>query len=399
VAMPPYPSSEARRARIGILVIFWLNGAGIGSLLPRYPEIKTALELSDTAWGIAIAVGPIGGLAAGLLTATLIRRFSSAWVCVVSQALGVMCLNISGNATTGVVFALGLFTMAAFDALTDISMNAHGLRVQRLYGRSILNSLHGWWSIGAVSGGFLGSIAAQAHLPVWIQTAITSVVFAGIALAARPLLLAGPDQAGVPEPREVAPRPRGIPGAVLVRLAALGMLGAAAGVIEDSASSWGAVYLDRAFAVVPFVSGMAFVALQASQMIGRFTGDALVHRFGPVPSLVQGMAAAGLGILLAVILPTPATTIVGFAAAGWGVATVIPSAMRAADELPGLKHGSGLTVVTWLMRIGFFAGPPIIGALGDAVGLRWALLVVPAAAALAIILSPALKPLSPAPTK
>ena len=28
--------------------------------------------------------------------------------------------------------------------------------------------------------------------------------------------------------------------------------------------------------------------------------------------------------------------------------------MHAADELPGLRAGTGLTVLTWLMRVGFF---------------------------------------------
>jgi len=47
-----------------------------------------------------------------------------------------------------------------------------------------------------------------------------------------------------------------------------------------------------------------------------------------------------------------------------------------------------------MMRLGFFAGPPLIGALADASSLRWALLVVPGCALAMLLLTPALKPVT-----
>ena len=81
-------SADARRARWGVVMLFWLNGVAWSSILPRYPEIKESLRLDDQWWGIAVAIGPVGGLVAGLVTAALIRRYSSAWVSVVSQGVG-----------------------------------------------------------------------------------------------------------------------------------------------------------------------------------------------------------------------------------------------------------------------------------------------------------------------
>lgn len=384
---------RVRLARWGVALLFWLNGATYASLIPRYPEIKQLLGLSDTFWGISIAVGPIGGLAAGLATARLMRRFSSASVAVLSQVGAIAMMNVVGNAPVAWMFAGGLFLMASFDAITDISMNAHGLRVQRGYGRSILNSFHAWWSIGAVCGGFLGSTAAQLGIPIWLQALVLSAIFLGLDLACRRMLLEGPDSEELQSHADGAAPPRRISGPVLVRLGALGLMAAAAAMIEDAGASWGAIYMDRAFAVVPFVAGMAFVALQGTQMIGRFTGDALVDRFGPRGALVQGSLVAGIGMGLALIFPNAVGTIIGFACAGWGVATIIPSAMHAADELPGLRPGTGLTIVTWLLRLGFLVGPPVVGAIGEATSLRWALFVVPACALIMLAMNWALKPL------
>jgi hypothetical protein len=80
-------------------------------------------------------------------------------------------------------------------------------------------------------------------------------------------------------------------------------------------------------------------------------------------------------------------TIGGFAAAGLGVATLIPAAMHGADQLPGIRAGTGLMAVTWLMRVGFLASPPVVGAIADATSLRVGLLGVPLAGLVAAVLA------------
>ncbi|NHB85405.1 MFS transporter [Tessaracoccus sp. HDW20] len=71
------------------------------------------------------------------------------------------------------------------------------------------------------------------------------------------------------------------------------------------------------FEVTPFVVGMAFVALQGAQVIGRFTGDALTNRIGARGVVTQGLVIALVGTAAAVAFPSAAMTLVGFACAGW----------------------------------------------------------------------------------
>lgn len=61
--------------------------------------------------------------------------------------------------------------------------------------------------------------------------------------------------------------------------------------------------------------------------------------------------------------------------------------MLAADELPGLLPGTGLTLVSWLMRIGFLLSPPIVGLVADATSLRVGLLVIPLAGLIVVSLA------------
>ena len=69
----------------------------------------------------------------------------------------------------------------------------------------------------------------------------------------------------------------------------------------------------------------------------------------------------------------------------------IAAAEDAADRAPGLKPGTGLTLVSWCMRIVFVASPPLVGLLADAVGLRTALLVFPLMGVLAFCFAGALR--------
>ena len=110
--------------------------------------------------------------------------------------------------------------------------------------------------------------------------------------------------------------------------------------------------------------------------IGRLTGDRVVDRFGQrrVARAGGALMAAGMGFALAV--PSIPTTLIGFALAGLGVATLVPAVYHAADELPGLPRGLGLAAVNWLLRIGFLLSPPLIGLIADATSLRVALLTV-----------------------
>jgi MFS family permease len=133
------------------------------------------------------------------------------------------------------------------------------------------------------------------------------------------------------------------------------------------------------------VAAWGYIALVGAQFVGRLGGDRLVDRFGQrAVARAGGLIVAG-GMGLALAFPSVPGTILGFAAAGLGVATLVPAAMHEADELPGLKPGTGLTVVSWLMRLGFLASPPVVGAVADASSLRLGLLVVPAAGLVVVL--------------
>ncbi|MGO4957686.1 MFS transporter [Luteococcus sp. Sow4_B9] len=378
------PSTTARRARAAVATLFWLNGATMASMVPRYPLIRDNLDLTNTFFGLAIALGPLGGLVAGLFTSKVMRASTTARVATWAQVAQILMFCLVLNSPTALAFATFIVLMSATDVYTDIAMNAHGMRVQGLYGRSINNSFHAWWSLGAVSGGLLGSWFAGIHLSLPLHALTAGSIMLAINLALRPFLLKGPD----PEVVEDAPTGKvRIPRPIMGHLVALGLVGAFAASIEDAGFTWSALYLRDSLSAGPGTAGMGIVCLVGAQTVGRFTGDRLVDALGDRGAARLGCGVATVGMALALAFPSIPLTLLGFACAGWGVATVVPAVYYTAHHMPGLPAGSGLSIVNWLLRLAFFVGPPLVGRISDAVSFRAALCVMPLATAMVVLLS------------
>ncbi|MFE2503713.1 MFS transporter [Streptomyces rubiginosohelvolus] len=386
------PLPAARHARAAVAVLFFTNGALFANLLPRYPQIKEDLAIGNGAYGLAVAAFPAGAITAGLAAGVLVRRMGSARVAVLGTLLTGAGILAAGLAPSVALFATALFLAGAMDALTDVAQNAHGLRVQRLYGRSILNSFHAIWSIGAVTGGLMAAGAMSLGLSLGVHLAVAAVVLVAAAGAALRFCLPGPDN----EPAEAGPEQHGTEGAhgtsrVGLVLAALVLIATAGTLVEDAGNSWAALYLSDALHASAALAAWGFIALVGAQFIGRIIGDRLVDRFGQRAVARSGGLITAVGMGLALAVPTLPGTVLGFALAGFGVATLVPAAMHEADALPGLKPGSGLTIVSWLMRLGFLLSPPVVGQVADAAGLRTGLLVIPAAGVLVVLLAGVLR--------
>jgi MFS family permease len=360
-----------------VAALFLTNGAIFANMLPRYPEIKADLGLSNTGFGISVAAFSAGALLSGLTAGMFIRRFGSARVAVLSTLGLAGFAVIAAVAPTPVIFGGALFIAGAADAVTDVAQNAQGLRVQRNYGRSILNSLHALYSVGAILGGLMGAAAISLGISRTAQLATSALLFCAICLVGYQFLLRGPDHTGPEVPRAASDgRTPGLLAAYAL-VAALAIFSIAGSVVEDAGNSWATIYLRDSVGARAAIAPFAYIAMVSCMFVGRLTGDRLVDRFGvrAVAAAGGALAAAGMGAALA--FPTTPGTIAGFAAAGLGVATVAPAAFQAADTVPGLRPGTGLTVVTWLMRVGFLLGSPIVGAIADATSQRVGLLIVP----------------------
>lgn len=398
--MTPKPSPTMRRARLATGLLFLTNGALFANLIPRYPEIKAQLEMTDAVFGLAVAAFPFGAILSGLFAARLIRRFGSGAVATIMTLVLGVCFASTVFMPAVALFSLALLLAGSADALADVAQNDHGLRIQDAYGRSILNSFHALWSLGSVLGGLMAAGALLLGLDLRVHLVGSALIFSLVVLVAWPMTLPAsltrqlveqdlqeqyPDTQLVSLKRiqRIALRTP----ATLVVLGALVLMAMTGAVVEDAGNSWSALYLSEHLGAPGSIAALGFTALVAGQLLGRATADRFIDRYGQRAVARSGGLIIAIGMGLALVAPSIPGTIAGFAAAGFGAASLIPAAYSRADAIRGLRPGVGLTIVSWLMRLGFLVTPPLVGALSEMLSLRWALLVVPVAGALTIVLA------------
>ena len=427
-----------RRARLGAALLFLVNGAVFANLLPRLPQIKDAFELSNSVYGFVVIAFPLGSLLAGTAPAPIMRRWGSGRTAVmgsVAIALMILLAGVSGGIGGGLLVLLAyivpLMLAGMLDAITDTAQNAQALDVQRAMGRSILNSMHALWSLGSVIGGLMGTAALALQVPLAMHLTISGILFSAVAVFAgtrvltmekvarvRPIAESSAQQdalsADGPEPAQdlpglseqdapgvaaaahepssgaasaatASPGSAGPARRAVLMLLLISVVSITGVMVEDLGQNWSALYLSQVLEASATMAGLGLVALMCAQFIGRLLGDRMVDRLGHVTMARLGAVGIAAGLGLVVAAPAPAAAVAGFFLAGLGSATLVPSAYHAADLVPGLRPGTGLAVVSWLMRGAFLSLSPFVGVVSDALGLRLAFLVIPVAAVLAVL--------------
>jgi hypothetical protein len=379
-----------QRSRAGATAFFAINGILGFSFVPRLAEIQGTLGLDAAGLGLVLAIGTAGGLIVGPVAAPLIHRWGAVPVASAVGLLSLPPLIVMGWTALPAVFALAFLLFWAADAVMDSAMNTRALEVEAVYGRSIINGFHAWWSLGSIIGSALGAFSAIAGIA--LGPFLTGLaLLAGVALVA--VWLSG--TGAVPEGEQSRNDDSTGDTHHLSRRRALGLMLAAGGavlaafimaaiLVEDVPARWGSVYLTDRLAEPGLWIAVTYVALTSAMTLGRFTGDNLTERFGEVRWIRWSMAAVAVSMTVALLMGTPLAFVLACAVSGFGVATLFPAAMRAAARLPGVTPAMGVALVTWFSRIGFVISPLAVGLIAQGAGISWGLGVV-VVAALALI--------------
>ncbi len=158
-------------------------------------------------------------------------------------------------------------------------------------------------------------------------------------------------------------------------LAFLGVVAFCAMLAEGAALDWSAVYLRVALDAGSTIAAAAVAAFSLGMALGRFLGDRLVLRVGPV-AYVRGagiVALSGLGITVLGDQPLPA--IVGFALLGLGLSSIVPVVLSRAGRISG-AGAPGIAAVTSMGYTAFLVGPSLVGGAAEVTSLRVALTLV-----------------------
>jgi predicted MFS family arabinose efflux permease len=361
-----------RRARLGVALTFLVTGVVFGTWSARLPAIKQALDLGDGGLGIAF-MGLNAGAVVGLqLGGALVPRTGSR--AALRVALPGYAAALAGPALAGdlATLTVALFTLAAVNSVVDVAMNAHGVVVERGFGRPVMSSFHAMYSLGGTGGAALGAAAAAGGLgrtPHFLVVAAACIAVS--VLAAGLLLPSRADAAGQAEWRRTG-LVAALTGGWSGRVVALGALGFCLLLAEGSAYDWAAVYLRDGVGATAGIAAAGVAVFSAAMTAGRLAGDRVAARLGPVAAFRSGALLAGVGFGAALLAGTPAAGLAGLGLFGAGLSLTFPLAISAAGRLDGAAAVAVARVST-LGYLGAFAGPGLIGALAGPLGLPAAL--------------------------
>ena len=368
---------ELRRAWLGTAIWFFLNAVGWASIIVRMPEIKHALGASNGVLGLLLLVSVGGALSALRPAGIWSARYGSRPVMVVSALAGTIFLPVVAWVPNAWVFVISVFCFMFTSACMDMSQNAHAVAIEHTSGTKVMGRLHGLWSVGGITGGFIGGGFAAFNVSLLRQGEIMAVFIFIAALLAKGLLLPASADQHEPERREDGKKHR-YPLAFWI----LGLVGLCGALGEGAAGDWGAVLLHDEWQASAFVASLPYIAFQTTMVIGRFSSDALTTRFGRSSILRVCGAITTIGLTAGLLIGNVTGVLIGWLSIGLGVSVVVPMVFSAAGALALSRYSNviapsqAVSVVSGVVYSAFLFGPPLVGFLADVFTLRWAMLLV-----------------------
>jgi len=376
----PAHSPELRRAMFGVFVAFALNGVAVATWISRLPAVADILDLGPAQIGLLI-FGASAGAILGLLAATaIVHRLGARGAIIVMLVIGGFGMALLGLATSIVpVFALAIVAMAIFGmawSICDVAMNVEGTVVEREMGRTLMPWFHAGWSVGSVTGAGIGAAFAFAAIGPGIHFALIGVVLL-LTAALIPRLLprtlddetteaAAGERSGFRAQLAAWAEPR----TLLIGVLVLGMAFA-----EGSANDWltVAMKVDRGFD--DGQSALLFALFSVAMTFGRIVGVPILDRFGRVPVLRVAVVMAALGLAVVILVPFTPVMIAAIVVWGLGAALGFPVGMSAAGDNP-VGAAARVSAVATIAYCAFLVGPPLIGFVGEHIGILNALWIV-----------------------
>lgn len=371
--------SGVRRARVATSGLLFTNGFLLGGWIVHIPVIMDRTDISASTLGtLLLWMGVwawLGMQAAGFF----VDRVGSARA--VTVALLVMSVAIVGPGLATNVWALAgaLVLVGVSNGVVDVAQNAQAVTVERAYGRPIMSSVHAFFSLGGFAASAVGGALLSAGSPVQRNL----LVYAGIGLLLTLVVRSHLLDHDVRESGEVLERPPWTG-----RIVLLGALAFALMLAEGVAYDWSTVHLRDELGTTEAVAAVAYGAFSLMMFTTRLVADRVVARTGPGEFVRWAALVGALGLVIAMLAPTPAVAIAGWAVVGIGLAGCVPQFFSAAGNVDP-RHGAAIIArVTGMGYVALLSGPSIIGWLTHWVDLTTAFALPVALCLVASALAP-----------
>lgn len=385
-------ASQVGQRRLALFVFFFLTGLALSSWVTRTPAIRDGLGASIAEMGLIIFGLSLGSMVGILLAGGAVSRFGTKTMGLIGMMLissSLFFVAIGVVSSLAAIVSSGLFLFGIGAGLSEIAINMEGADVEAVMRQPVLHALHGCFSLGTVVGASIGIVLTAIDFPVaWHMALVSLICFPLVFYFITKL---SPDL-GRHAPLAGAPGAGKAAGAALYRdktVLFIGLIVLGMAFAEGAANDWLPLLMVDEHGLDPAQGTLVYLGFALAMTAGRFGGGVPLRKWGR-KAVMRGSAIAGaIGLALVIFVDNP--WVAGLAVVLWGIGASLgfPVALSAAGD-SGENADARVKIVAIVGYVAFLVGPPMLGFLGDTLGLRSAMLVVLAFVLLAAVLSSAL---------
>ena len=354
-ALTTLKTARPALASFGAMGVVW------GTYAAVLPDLKTQLDVSEAELGLLMLTTPLAAVVAMLMAPRIGAALGRKALPLVTLAMA-LSFALPGYVTVAWMFPVVMILCGAATGLTDVLMNARVAVLEADRGRPLMNLCHATYSFGYAGAALATGVMRDAVWPpFWVMAAmaLAAVVLSGMAIEADGTI------------RGLLP-PKGQKGPGLGVLPVLGgAIVLIAFMTENAAENWSALHIEMTLGGTPGQGALGPAALALTMGFARLAGQGLLTRVNPVRVLIAGAIISSTGALIAAWAVSPAMAYAGFIVMGIGSSVIAPTAFSLVGALakPELR-ARAVARATLFGYCGYFFGPPALGFLAGAFGLR-----------------------------
>lgn len=351
------------RYRITVFCYFFCQGIGYASWASRIPNIKNDLGLSEAQLGTMLLMLPIGQMITMPFSGKVVAKYGSGKTIAFVSILYAAVLCSISFASSIVALAITLFLFGVVGNIASIAVNTQAVGVEKLYGKSIMTSFHGGWSLAGFIGALIGMLTINLGWNTsWHFIAIFILIALNGIFNAKYVLPQHLER--IKEKQSTSFKPDGI-------LIQLGIVGFFSMATEGAMFDWSGIYFQQVVESPVSLIILGYTAFMIMMALGRFVGDFLITKLGNQKVLIVSGSLMFIGMLSSVLFPNIVVSTIGFMLVGLGVACCVPTVFSMAGKHPSIPAGVAIALVSSISYLGFLLGPPVIGYVAEIFSLRW----------------------------
>ena len=347
-----------------ILILFSTAGLTGASMMVRLPEVRHILAVTTSQLGLVLlsfAIGAMSGLIAVGKFIALRGTRRGIVIGLIFWFVGTAGM-VAGLALSSIVLFVAGGLLSGFGAgWVDVGMNVDGTEIEKRLGRSAMPKMHAAFSIGSLTGAGVGTLSIFFGVSIVLQMAVLAAICFALPILS---VMNLPTGHGIHAP-EPGQKSSGPVFGKLVLLLGIGILGMT--VAEGAGNDWLTIGMVDDYSASATDAGIGYAVLVGTMTLVRFFGGGLTDRFGKAFTLRLTGVMGILGLMLLIAKFSVFTAWIGAGLWGAGVALAFPLFLSAAGELP--NPAKKVAAVSSFGYAAFLVGPPLLGFVGQSIGV------------------------------